>query len=228
MTKFAIITGAARGIGQGIADRLVSQGWDVARLDIIKGAGLQPCDVSDEASVAAAFASLSDRLSNGLDLLVNNAGIARATSGPVEELSLADWNRWIGTNLTGAFLMTRTAVPHLRKARGSIVNIASTRAFQSEPDSEAYAASKAGLVGLTHALAVSLGPDIRANGIAPGWIETKGADLRDIDHDQHPAGRVGTVADIADAVLYLATAGFVTGQTMVVDGGMTRKMIYQD
>lgn len=228
MTKFAIVTGAARGIGRGIAERLERDGWDVARLDIRDGAGIVRCDVSDEASVAAAFASLADRLADGLDLLVSNAGIASPDSGPVEDLSLTDWNRWIGTNLTGAFLMTRAAVPHLRKARGSIVNITSTRAYQSEPNSEAYAASKAGLVGLTHALAVSLGPDIRANAIAPGWIETRGADLRPIDHAQHPAGRVGKVEDIADAVLYLAASGFVTGQTMVVDGGMTRKMIYQE
>lgn len=228
MTKFAIVTGAARGIGRGIAERLERDGWDVARLDIRDAAGIVRCDVSDEASVAAAFASLADRLADGLDLLVNNAGIASPDGGPVEDLSLADWNRWIGTNLTGAFLMTRAAVPHLRKARGSIVNITSTRAYQSEPNSEAYAASKAGLEGLTHALAVSLGPDIRANAIAPGWIETRGADLRPIDHAQHPAGRVGKAEDIADAVLYLAASGFVTGQTMVVDGGMTRKMIYQE
>lgn len=227
MTKFAIITGAARGIGRGIAECLERDGWTVARLDIREDRGIVACDVSDEASVARAFDMVSDRLANGLDLLVNNAGIASATSGPVEALSLADWNSWIGTNLTGAFLMSRAAVPHLRKAKGSIVNISSTRAFQSEPHSEAYAASKAGLVGLTHALAVSLGPDIRANAIAPGWIETRGATLSDADHAQHPAGRVGTVADIAEAVLYLATAGFVTGQTMVVDGGMTRRMIYE-
>ena len=228
MTRLAIITGAAQGIGKGIADRLAAEAWDVLRLDIREGPGIALCDVSDEASVAAAFETLSDRLASGLDLLVNNAGIARAQSGPVEDLSLADWNRWIGANLTGPFLMTRAAVPYLRRARGSVVNIASTRAFQSEPHSEAYAASKAGLVGLTHALAVSLGPDIRANCIAPGWIETRGAELRDIDHAQHPAGRVGSVGDIAEAVLYLAGAGFVTGQTVIVDGGMTRKMIYED
>lgn len=228
MTRFAIITGAAQGIGQGVADGLLSAGWDVARLDIRGGPGIVACDVSDAASVAAAFDGLSDRLVDGLDLLVNNAGIAHPYSGPVEDLSLSDWNRWIGTNLTGAFLMARAAVPHLRKARGSIVNIASTRAFMSEPHSEAYAASKAGLIGLTHALAVSLGPEVRANAIAPGWIDSRNGTFRPSDHAQHPVGRIGTVADIADAVLYLAEAGFVTGQTVTVDGGMTRKMIYED
>ena len=96
----------------------------------------------------------------------------------------------------------------------------------SEPQSEAYAATKGGLLALTHALAVSLGPEIRANAIAPGWIDTSGSDLREADHAQHPAGRVGCPGDIAEAVLYLADAGFVTGETLVIDGGMTRKMIY--
>ena len=109
----------------------------------------------------------------------------------------------------------------------SIVNMVSTRAFMSEPETEAYAASKGGLVSLTHALAVSLGPDIRVNAIAPGWI-TNDTDLRDKDHEQHPVGRVGNPGDIADAVAYLAKAGFVTGQVLVVDGGMTKKMIYEE
>lgn len=228
MRKFAIVTGAARGIGKGVADRLGAEGWDVARLDVEPGPDTTQCDVSDEGSVDAAFDALSPRLASGLGLLVNNAGIASAHAGPVETLSLADWNRWIGTNLTGAFLMTRRAVPHLRRARGSVVNITSTRAFMSEPDSEPYAASKGGLTALTHALAASLGPEVRANAIAPGWIHTKGETLRDIDHAQHPAGRVGTVRDVAEAVLYLTRAEFVTGQTLVVDGGMTRRMIYAD
>ena len=226
MTRTAIITGAARGIGAGIADALEAEGWTALRLDIEIGTGVSPCDVSDEASVAAAFDAMETALGGGLDLLVNNAGIATAQSGPLEKLSLADWNRWIGTNLTGAFLMSRAAIPHLRKAGGSIVNISSTRALMSEPQSEAYAATKGGLLALTHALAVSLGPEIRANAIAPGWIDTSGSDLREADHAQHPAGRVGCPGDIAEAVLYLADAGFVTGETLVIDGGMTRKMIY--
>jgi NAD(P)-dependent dehydrogenase (short-subunit alcohol dehydrogenase family) len=159
---------------------------------------------------------------------VNNAGVAGPVSGPIEDLALDEWNRWIGTNLTGAFLMTRAAVPALRRGGGSIVNIASTRAFMSEPETEAYAASKGGLVAFTHALAISLGPEVRANAIAPGWIAAGDAELSEIDHRQHPAGRVGRAGDIADAVLWLAGAGFVTGETVTIDGGMTRKMIYAD
>jgi len=227
--KTAIVTGAARGIGRGTADHLEAQGWRVARLDVEAGEGIVVCDVSDEASVAHAFEGLADVIASGLGLLVNNAGIAHPYGGPVEDLALADWNRWIGTNLTGAFLMTRAALPALRAAQGAIVNISSTRAIMSEPNSEPYAAAKGGLVALTHALAISHGPDVRANAILPGWIVTdKHGDLRPEDHAQHPAGRAGTPEDVADAVLYLARAGFVTGQTLVIDGGMTKKMIYVD
>jgi NAD(P)-dependent dehydrogenase (short-subunit alcohol dehydrogenase family) len=226
METTAIVTGAARGIGRGVADHLERQGWRVARLDVETAPGIIPCDVSDETSVARAFAMLGDFFKGGLGLLVNNAGIAHAHAGPVEDMPLEAWNRYLAVNLTGAFLMTRAAVPHLRQGRGSIINIASTRALMSEPDSEPYAATKAGLVGLTHALAISLGPEVRANAIAPGWIVTTDEDLSDEDHAQHPAGRVGRVKDIADAVEWLAGAGFVTGEVVVIDGGMTRQMIY--
>jgi NAD(P)-dependent dehydrogenase (short-subunit alcohol dehydrogenase family) len=161
-----------------------------------------------------------------LDALVNNAGLTGPDDGPVEKLSLARWNRRIGVNLTGAFLMAKYAVPHLRRARGAIVNIASTRALQSEPDTEAYAASKGGLVALTHALALSLGPEVRVNCVSPGWIAREPVGKK--DHAQHPVGRVGAPQDVAELVAYLVSdaAGFVTGQNFVIDGGMTRKMIY--
>jgi NAD(P)-dependent dehydrogenase (short-subunit alcohol dehydrogenase family) len=172
-----------------------------------------------------------------MDLLVNNAGIARAGSGPIENLALVEWQRRLDSHLTGTFLCTRAAVPGLRERRGSIVNISSTRALQSEPDCEAYAAAKGGILALTHALAISLGPEIRVNAVCPGWIETgdmqKAAMCRSVQHsvadrEQHPVGRVGTPADIAGTVAFLASpeAGFITGQHIAVDGGMTRKMIY--
>ncbi|HAC30043.1 MAG TPA: oxidoreductase, partial [Marinobacter hydrocarbonoclasticus] len=151
---------------------------------------------------------------------------------------LEQWQRRMDVNLTGPFLVSKHAIPHLRKARGVIVNMASTRALQSEPDTEAYAATKGGLVALTHALAISLGPEIRVNCISPGWIDTRdwqGSEqavepLSEADHQQHPAGRVGSPEDIASLVAYLISseAGFVTGQNFVVDGGMTRKMIYHE
>jgi NAD(P)-dependent dehydrogenase (short-subunit alcohol dehydrogenase family) len=162
----------------------------------------------------------------GLDALINNAGIADPAGGPIERLSLEDWNRKIAVNLTGMFLMTKHCVPHLRRTAGTIVNIASTRALQSEPDTEAYAATKGGVIALTHALAMSLGPRVRVNCISPGWI-AKGR-LAKRDHAQHPTGRAGRPEDIGEMIAFLLSdaAGFITGQNFVVDGGMTRKMIY--
>ncbi len=179
------------------------------------------CDVGDETSVVGAFEELGW---DSLDLLVNNSGISGPTNGSISELSLEDWRKVTDSHLTGAFLMTRSAVPLMGEG-ASIINMASTRAFMSEPETEAYAASKGGLVALTHALAISLGPKIRVNAIAPGWISGD-KDLRPVDHEQHPVGRVGRPQDVADAVLYLASAGFMTGQVLTLDGGMSRKMIY--
>ena len=170
-----------------------------------------------------------------LDLLVNNAGIS--ANAPITELPLEAWNRVLAVNLTGMFLTVKYAAPYLRERRGSIVNIASTRALMSEPNTEAYTASKGGVVSFTHALAVSLGPEIRANCISPGWIEVgdwqkssrrRQPEHSDADRRQHPAGRVGKPDDIAAMIAFLASpdAGFLTGENIVIDGGITRKMIY--
>ena len=143
---------------------------------------------------------------------------------------LAEWSRVIGTNLTSTFLLTRAAETMLRAAKGSVVTIASTRAHMSEADTEAYAASKGGLVALTHALSISLAPEMRVNCISPGWIFTKGDPPRAEDHAFHPAGRVGTPEDIAALVAFLVgpESGFITGAEFIVDGGVTRKMIYPE
>ena len=201
-------------------------GFEVASFDLEQGAdGVRQihCDVGDETSVAGAFEELGWE---SLDLLVNNSGISGPQNGPITQLSLEDWRKVTDSHLTGAFLMTRAAVPLMGEG-ASIINMASTRAFMSEPETEAYAASKGGLVALTHALAISLGPKIRVNAIAPGWISGED-NLRPVDHEQHPVGRVGRPQDVADAVLYLASAGFMTGQVLTLDGGMTRKMIYAE
>ncbi|MQB21082.1 SDR family NAD(P)-dependent oxidoreductase [Agrobacterium tumefaciens] len=224
--KRAVVTGGGGLIGTGIIEALLDDGWTVACFDIkdTKTAARNIlCDLGNETSVLAAFDQLGWK---GLELLVNNAGIASPVNGPIHELSLSDWRKVTDSHLTGAFLMTRSAAPLMGEG-ASIVNMVSTRAFMSEPETEAYAASKGGLVALTHALAVSLGPKIRVNAIAPGWV-TDETDLRKKDHAQHPVGRVGRPKDIADAVLYLAGAGFMTGQVLVLDGGMTRKMIYEE
>lgn len=252
--RTAIITGGGAGIGRGIVLHLAGRGWRVVALDRDAGAldelaGLLPeerlppedrllaltCDVAVEQEVQAAFTRIAE-WSPAVHLLVNNAGLASPYSGPLEDLSLERWQGWIDASLTSAFLCSRAAVGLLRAgAPASVVNMSSTRARQSEPDTYAYAAAKGGLSALTHAMAVSLGPDIRVNAVLPGWIETgpwqKSADRAEPDHspkdrEQHPVGRVGTVDDIAATVEWLADAGFVTGQEIVVDGGMSRRMIY--
>jgi NAD(P)-dependent dehydrogenase (short-subunit alcohol dehydrogenase family) len=247
----ALITGGAQGIGLGITEYLLTQGWRVAIADIDEAGGhaaqaslaqyqaallFVPCDVSQEIDVER-YVQVTLEQFGQINGLINNAGIANPCSGPVEDLLVTDWNRWIGTNLTGCFLMAKYAIPHLRATSGAIVNISSTRAFQSEPHSEAYGASKAGVVGLTHALAISLGPAVRVNCISPGWIDVsaykhppQAANLNPIDRTQHPVGRVGQAQDIATMAHFLLSekAGFITGQNFIVDGGMSRRMIYEE
>ena len=230
--KVALVTGGARGIGAAVAARFAADGWRVVIADRDMAAPAHPArcvqaDVADEAAIAALVDGIAAE-EGQLDALVCNAGFM--IRKPLRDLSLADWNAVLGTNLTSAFLLTRAAETLLRAARGAVVTIASTRARQSEPDTESYSASKGGLVALTHALAVSLGPEVRVNCVSPGWIETRGATLSAADHAQHPVGRVGTPADVAALVAWLCgpESGFVTGAEFVTDGGMTRKMIYAE
>jgi NAD(P)-dependent dehydrogenase (short-subunit alcohol dehydrogenase family) len=227
LEKTVLVTGGAQGIGRGIARRLAAQGWQVAVADLQRSSDFffVRTNVASEPAVRACVRAVVKRFGR-LDALINNAGLADPHAGPLDKLALREWNRRLGVNLTGPFLMAKHCVPHLRRARGAIVNIASSRALQSEPDTEPYAASKAGLVGLTHALAISLGPRVRVNCVSPGWIAHK--PVRRKDHAQHPVGRVGRDEDIAALVGFLISdqAGFITGQNFVVDGGMTKKMIY--
>ncbi|MGG5888944.1 SDR family oxidoreductase [Falsiroseomonas sp. HC035] len=225
--RVALVTGAARGIGAAIVARLRRDGWAVVGADCHAAPGPRHviADVADEAGVAALVADIRTR-EGRLDALVSNAGFM--IRKPLRDLSLAEWSSVLGTNLTASFLLVRAAEDLLRAARGSVVTVASTRGHQSEPDTESYAASKGGLLALTHAMAVSLGPEIRVNCVSPGWIDTQGDELRPQDHAQHPAGRVGTPEDVAALVAWLVgpEAGFVTGAEFLTDGGMTRKMIY--
>jgi len=247
-SKTAIITGGAQGVGKAIAKALLEKGWIAVIADTDREAGEETVrefkilgkikfiqtDVSNEEQVEK-LVELTMQQYERIDALINNAGIA--VNKPLETLSLEEWNRVLGTNLTGAFLCAKHSSPHLQRNGGSIINIASTRAFMSEACTEAYSASKGGVVALTHALAVSLGPGIRVNCISPGWIETgpwkkrsqrNTVVLSEEDHLQHPAGRVGTPEDISSLVLYLVSteASFLTGSNLIADGGMTRKMTY--
>lgn len=237
--RVVLVTGAAKGIGRAVARRSLADGHAVVALDLEKTplsrayardrdrVELVAGDVVDEALVERAVGQALERFGR-LDGVVSNAGIM--VRKPLRELSAAEFRRVLDVNLTAAFLLARAAEAPLRRAKGAIVTIASTRALMSEPDTEAYAASKGGLVALTHALAVSLGPAVRVNCVSPGWIATEGqAELREVDHAQHPAGRVGKPEDVAELVAYLldgTRSGFVTGAHWVIDGGMTRTMIY--
>jgi NAD(P)-dependent dehydrogenase (short-subunit alcohol dehydrogenase family) len=240
-TKVVVVTGASHGIGRGIAEAYVAKGAQVVLADVNEELGMEvskqlvgsffiKTDVRKEADIK----KLMERTVNEygrIDILVNNAG--KSDFKPLFELETAEWDDIINTNLRSVFLCSREAALQMRKQEdgGSIVNIASTRATMSEPNTEAYSATKGGIVALTHALAASLAEHrITVNAISPGWIETgEYSELRDIDHAQHLSGRVGKPSDIAKACLYLTDPqnDFVTGTNLVVDGGMTRKMIYE-
>lgn len=249
-TTTILVTGGAQGIGRAIVTLLQARKANVVIADCDREAGeelvaalnvprqvlFHPTDVASETAVCDCISSTVTRFGR-LDGVVNNAGIAHPGRTPVTELSIEAWERTLRVNLTGAFLMAKHAAPHLERHHGAIVNIASTRALQSEPHTEAYSASKGGLVALTHALAISFAHRIRVNAVLPGWIDVSGLqktskrqpeELRPDDHLQHPAGRVGIADDVAAMVAYLLSdqASFITGQSFVVDGGMTKKMIY--
>ncbi|KAL9656218.1 hypothetical protein ABK040_007834 [Willaertia magna] len=256
-----VITGALNGIGRVVSKTLLSNGMNVTIADIAIPTDLSTlsenpfedfnenqyrlvhCDVSKEKDVQDMIETTVNSFGH-LHAVVNNAAFSNPyhSGKDITELSLEEWNKVVSVNLTSIFLTTKYAVPHLRKSKGCIINIASTRALQSEPNSEIYAATKGGVVSLTHSLAISLGPEINVNSVAPGWIDVrreqlnlKGpvSELRDIDREQHPVGRVGTGEDISKFILYLINdgcqenGGFITGQNFVIDGGMTKKMIYE-
>ena len=189
------------------------------------------CDITDTDVVESAVDTVMEKFGR-IDILINNAGVM-CTKSPYE-LTVDEFDHVLHTNLRGAFLCAREAARYIKENPngGSIVNISSTRATMSEPHTEAYAASKGGISALTHALAASFSQDhITVNSISPGWIETKDEkNLREIDHQQHLSNRVGTPKDIVKACFYLTDEDnqFVTGTDLVVDGGMTRKMIYAD
>lgn len=244
--KVALVTGAAMGIGAGIAERFVQAGAAVVVFDINAEGVRQVAqnlsregralaihgDVACEEDVQSAVARTVQQF-GALDILVNNAGIE--APGLVVDLSSGDWDRVLGVNLKGCFLFSKYAIPHMRGRGGSIVNISSVRAFVSYVGNAAYEASKAGIIGLTRALALENGHEkIRVNAICPGYISTPmteqwlaiqpdpAATLKQV-LSFHPLGRIGTPRDVADAALFLASdaAAFISGTYLVVDGAMT-------
>jgi NAD(P)-dependent dehydrogenase (short-subunit alcohol dehydrogenase family) len=243
--KIVVVTGAGKGIGKSIAIAYAKEGARLAILDrnagdlhltekLIRESGAevfaQVVDITQPDAIVTAIEQIKKTFGK-IDILINNAGLGKSKSP--YELDIQDWDYVLNTNLRGTFICSREAAKVMREnGGGSIVNIASTRALMSEPDTEAYAASKGGILALTHAMAISLGKDnIVVNAISPGWIETGDyAALKKSDHQQHPAGRVGQPEDIARACLFLTNHenNFITGTNFVIDGGMTRKMIYEE
>ncbi|KUJ13488.1 NAD(P)-binding protein [Mollisia scopiformis] len=263
MTRSLVISGA-RGIGRGLARLLASKGHTIYLLDNNKeelshttssllssfpGKILSSnCDLRNPAEITAAIENMKKHFHGQLDVLINNAAYTGSVgTTKLADLTLEEWNKSLETNLTAPMLLSQACVPLLRKggARkegGTIINVSSTRAYQSEPNSESYAATKAGLLGLSQALAVSLAKEgITVNALVLGWIhvgnECKKGDelsvkwedgLEEREHEWQLTGRVGNVEDVGRAVEYLVGARGVTGTEMVVDGGVTRKMIYPE
>ncbi len=247
--KTAIVTGGAQGIGLTLSKALLKHDFQVAIWEVDQLAiefakkelkdfqGKILCIVMDVSKPEMVKEAVNETIQWGasIDLLINNAAIS--ANKPIEELEIAEWQKVIDVNLNGIFYCVKYAAKHLRESKGSIINLCSTRAFMSEPNTEAYSASKGGVFSITHALAISLGPDVRVNCISPGWIEVghlhhpskrHEIQLSEADHQHHPAGRVGKAEDIANMVIFLSNSAnnFITGQNFVIDGGITRKMIY--
>ncbi|MEL4025729.1 glucose 1-dehydrogenase [Lysinibacillus endophyticus] len=244
--KVVIVTGAAQGIGKEVATQYAKSGAKVVLADLNEQLGeainddlkeqgynttFVKTDVRQEADIMNLMKTTVEQFST-IDILINNAGVFKICS-PLD-LDIDSWDDVINTNLRSVFLCSREAAKYMRLNQngGAIVSMASTRAFMSEPNTESYAATKGGIIALTHALASSLALNkIRVNCISPGWIETGEYEkLRPIDHQQHFSGRVGKPIDIAKACFYLTDErnDFVTGTNITVDGGMTKKMIYEE
>jgi NAD(P)-dependent dehydrogenase (short-subunit alcohol dehydrogenase family) len=233
MTKIALITGGSSGIGKAIGTLFQANGYTIVVADKDPAPyadDFHAIDFSDPSRTEAVIPYIKERF-GAPDVLINNVG--GGGFGDLLHTSTEDFIRVLHVNLTTAFVLSRDfarAFGADRSRPGRIINIASTRAHMSERNTEAYSASKGGIVSLTHALAISLSDTrITVNCISPGWIQCSGYEaLTEEDHRQHPSGRVGRPEDIARACLFLCDPAndFINGQELVIDGGMTKKMIY--
>ena len=222
--KVAVVTGGAKGIGKAIAGEFRKAGAHVCVIDLLPNAYYQG-DLADQA-VLEAFARKVIADYGHVDYLINNA---LPLMKGIDVCSYEEFNYALRVGVTAPFYLTKLFAPHFAPG-AAIVNISSSRDRMSQPQTESYTAAKGGISALTHALAVSLAGRVRVNAIAPGWIDTDYTVYEGPDAVQQPAGRVGNPMDIANIVLYLCSdkAGFITGENICIDGGMTRQMIYHN
>ncbi|MBO5460919.1 MAG: SDR family oxidoreductase [Ruminococcus sp.] len=220
--KIAVITGGAHGIGKCIADEFKKNGADVCIIDIAEG-NHYVGDISDK-NVLENFAKQVVEKHGHIDYLINNA---LPLMKGIDECSYEEFEYAMKVGVTAPFYLTKLFMPYFSQG-GSVINISSSRDRMSQPQTESYTAAKGGIAALTHALAVSLAGKVRVNSISPGWIDTDYTEYSGPDAVQQPTGRVGNPLDIANIVLFLCSdkAGFITGENICIDGGMTKQMIY--
>ncbi len=220
--KIVVVTGGTNGIGKCIAEEFRKAGATVCVIDKVPGEHFVG-DIADKA-VLESFAKEVIEKYGRVDVLVNNAlPIMRG----IEECSYEEFQYALAVGVTAPFYLTKLFAPFFAEG-ASVINISSSRDRMSQPQTESYTAAKGGIAALTHALAVSLSGQVRVNSISPGWIDTTGSTFTGPDAVQQPAGRVGNPLDIANMVLFLASerAGFITGENICIDGGMTKLMVY--
>lgn len=233
MKKGVVVTGGSHGIGKAICKEFYNKGYQVCFVDINKDGELMEKDnlyyfygdIKDK-DVLKKFYEFCIEKMGRIDILINNACYGKG--GILNNASYEDFDEVLSVGVKAPYELSRLCKDELIKNKGRIINIASSRYAQSEPNSECYASAKGAIVSLTHALAMSLAPDVLVNAIAPGWIKVDEYDVSEEDQKAIPAGKIGTVEDISELAYYLCIQSFITGETIMIDGGMSKRMIYHN